>query len=97
MRSPYHIPNRRGAKSGGSRRRLPELLASSPDGCTEPLLLANGFSADLLIELVRAGLVSAQAECMMAGDKQVEVARVRITETGRQALMAAVVTRTITK
>ena len=65
MRSPYQIPNRRRAKSGGSRRRVLELLAS-PDGCTEPLLLANGFSADLLIELVRAGLVSAQVEGMMA-------------------------------
>ena len=85
MRSPYQIPNRRRAKSGGSRRRVLELLAS-PDGCTEPLLLANGFSADLLIELVRAGLVSAQVEGMMAGDKRVEIARARITEAGRQAL-----------
>jgi hypothetical protein len=81
----YQIPNRRRAKSGGGRRYVLELLASSPDGCIEPLLLANGFSADLLIELV---LVSAQAERMMAGDEQVEVARVRITETERQALLS---------
>jgi hypothetical protein len=38
------------------------LLAASPDGCTEALMFANGFTAELLVELVRAGLASAHAE-----------------------------------
>jgi hypothetical protein len=37
------------------RRRALELLAASPDGCTEALMFANGFTAELLVELVRAG------------------------------------------
>jgi hypothetical protein len=32
---------------------------------------------------------AAQAECMVAGDKSIEVARVRITEVGRRALEGA--------
>jgi hypothetical protein len=35
------------------------LLAASPDGCTEALMFANGFTAELLVELVLAGLASA--------------------------------------
>jgi hypothetical protein len=49
-------------------------------------MLANGFQVEMLVELIRAGLASAQTERMMAGGKQIEVARVRITEAGRRAL-----------
>jgi hypothetical protein len=42
---------------------------AAPDGCTEALMFANGFTAELLIELVRAGLASAHAERMVAGGK----------------------------
>jgi hypothetical protein len=63
------------------------LLAASPDGCTEALMLANGFPAEMLVELIRTGLASAQAERMITGGKQIEVTRVRITEAGRQALV----------
>jgi hypothetical protein len=54
------------------RRRALELLAASPDGCTEALMFANGFTAELLIELVRAGLASAHAERMVADRKNAE-------------------------
>jgi hypothetical protein len=30
------------------RRRALELLAASPEGCTEALMFANGFTAELL-------------------------------------------------
>jgi hypothetical protein len=63
-----------------------ELLAASPDGCTEALMFANGFTAELLIELVRAGLASAHAERMVGDGKMAEVARVKLTEVGWQAL-----------
>jgi hypothetical protein len=35
------------------RQRALKLLAASPDRCTEWLMLANGFSVDMLLELVR--------------------------------------------
>jgi hypothetical protein len=41
-----------------------------------------------MVELVRAGLASATAERMIAGNKTMEIARVRITEAGRRALVA---------
>jgi hypothetical protein len=68
------------------RRLALELLATSPDGCTDALMFANGFTAELLVELVQAGVASAHAERVVAGSKTIEVARVKITEAGRQAL-----------
>ena len=41
---------------------------------------------ELLVELVRAGLGTAHAERMVAAGRTMEVTKVRITETGRQAL-----------
>jgi hypothetical protein len=49
-------------------------------------MLAHGFSIDMMVELVRAGLASATAERMVAGSKAMEIARVRITEAGRREL-----------
>ena len=59
---------------------------ASPDGCTEALMFANGFTAELLIELVRAGLASAHAERVVADGKMTEVARMKLSEAGWQAL-----------
>jgi hypothetical protein len=83
----YSMPHpyrRRGPKP--DRRRALELLAASPEGCTEALMFANGFTAELLIELVRAGLVSAHAERMVGDGKMTEVARVKLSEAGWQAV-----------
>jgi hypothetical protein len=67
--------------------------APSPHAATERLAgaqasgdLANGFSVDMLLELVREGLASAEPERLVSGGKQIEVARVRITEAGRKVL-----------
>jgi hypothetical protein len=68
------------------RRRALELLATCRDGCIEALMLGNGFPVEMLVELIRTGLASVEAERMVAGGKQIEVARVRITEAGRRAL-----------
>jgi hypothetical protein len=53
---------------------------------TEGLMFANGLTAELLVELVRAGLASAHAERMVAGGKMMEVARVKISEAGWRTL-----------
>jgi hypothetical protein len=44
------------------RRRALELLASCRDGCTEAMMLAHGFTIDMMVELVNAGLATATAE-----------------------------------
>jgi hypothetical protein len=72
-----------------TRRRALELLAASPDGATEAIMFAHGFTIDLLVELVRAGLATAKAERVMAGGRSMQVTRVRITEAGRRALAHA--------
>jgi len=68
------------------RRRALELLASCRDGCTEAMMLAHGFSIDMMVGLVNAKFATATAERMVAGGKTIEVARVRITAAGRAAL-----------
>ena len=58
-----------------SRKRIPigrralQLLASCRDGCTEALMLADGFTVEQMVERVRAGLATAQAECVVAGGR----------------------------
>src|SRR5215831_1008460 len=79
-------PRRRRHGPQPDRSRALELLAASPNGRTEALMLANGFPFEMLVELIRTGLASAQAERMVTGGKQLEVARVRITEAGRRVL-----------
>jgi len=49
-------------------------------------MLAHGFSIDMMVELVRAGLATARAERVVAGGKPIEVARVRITDAGHRAI-----------
>jgi hypothetical protein len=51
------------------RRRALELLASCRDGCTEAIIIAHGFSVEQMVELVRAGLASATAKRVVAGNK----------------------------
>jgi hypothetical protein len=63
------------------QRRALELLAgSAKQGCTEAFLLAHGI--ELLADMVRAGLATAQIERARTGGQT----RVHITDAGRQAL-----------
>lgn len=82
-------PPRRQRHPKPDRRRALELLASCPDGCTEAILLAHGFSIDDMVALVRDGLATAHAARVVAGRHKMEVARVRITDEGRKALAEA--------
>jgi hypothetical protein len=81
---PPALRPRRGPKP--DRRRALELLAASPDGCTEAIMLAHGFPVPLLVDLCIAGLASATPERMVAGARPVEVVRIKITEAGRKAI-----------
>ena len=68
------------------RSRALELLAPCHDGCTEPTMLAHGFSIDMMAELINSGLATVQTEWFVAGGYEGERARVRITEAGHRAL-----------
>jgi hypothetical protein len=67
-------------------------LSCSPtpgfEGCTEALMLAHGFTAALLVDLVGSGLASMHTE-RRVGWHEFEVTRLQITEEGQQALKAA--------
>ena len=68
------------------RRRALELLEASIDGCTEAIMLAHGFTSEMLVQLVQAELATATAERMRTGNRTIEVIRMKITDAGRQAL-----------
>jgi hypothetical protein len=81
---PASPSRRRGPKP--DRRRALELLASSRNGCTEAIMLAHGFTVELMVDLCIAGLAIATPERMVAGGRTIEVVRMKITESGRRAL-----------
>jgi hypothetical protein len=73
---------------GEQRGALEILLDAGLRGCTAATLLAHGFRFNMLADLVRDGLASAVPERVRAGGKEIVVARVRITDAGRNALAA---------
>jgi hypothetical protein len=81
MRRPYHY-----RRPNPDRRRALELLVASPKGCTKAMMRAHGFSIDMLLDLLKAGLATTKREPMANGGRETDVARVRITEAGRRAL-----------
>jgi hypothetical protein len=68
------------------RQRLLRLLARCPDGVTEALLLAYGFSIPFLAEVVADGYAAASESTMRAGRQPVAVVHVKITPAGRRAV-----------
>jgi hypothetical protein len=61
-----------------------EILAGHPEGCTEALLKASGFTVGLLGKLIRAGLATATPGIVKAGgSRTLGVVRLAITEKGR--------------
>jgi hypothetical protein len=79
-------------KSPRKRRLTPkarhalELLASNPQGVTEALLLAHGFSRRMLAGFLRSGLATWNYQTVIAGGGRIEVNYMMITEAGRRAL-----------
>jgi hypothetical protein len=59
--------NMPGISANSERLRALQLLARCPTGCTETLMLAHGFSAEMLGRLVIDGLVTTQPGTMLAG------------------------------
>jgi hypothetical protein len=67
------------------RHRALRLLAGSPLGCTEAIMLAHGFTVEVLRRLVLDGLATATPGTVQAGGRRVKVTWLRITDVGRQA------------
>jgi hypothetical protein len=66
------------------------LLARSPTGCTETLMLAHGFSDEVLGRLVSDGFASSQRGALLAGQRHLTVRWMKITGLGRAAISDAV-------
>jgi hypothetical protein len=77
------VRTRGGWKTG---RHALEILASSSDGCTEAMLLAQGFKPDTLATLVRGGFATIHAERVRAGAEWIEVRRLKISDAGRRVI-----------
>jgi hypothetical protein len=68
------------------KRRALQLLARSPDGCTEALMMAYGFPIELLGDLVMAAVALATPHDTRAGRQPMIVVWMTITEAGRLAI-----------
>jgi hypothetical protein len=85
--SPWEsLTGERATEHSTAQRRALRLLAGSPLGCSEAILLAHGFKTELLAVLVRDGLAITQPGTTRAGRRRLEVAWVMITDAGRRAL-----------
>ena len=72
--------------SAEQRRALATLASAGQNGATRPLLIARGVGVPMINALVSQGLATLTYEKVLAGGKLVDIAKVQITETGREAL-----------
>jgi hypothetical protein len=70
------------------RRALAVLTGAGPDGTSQALLMSYGFSISMIAGLVNRGLATLRREKVRVSDRPVELAKVRITAVGREALAA---------
>jgi hypothetical protein len=66
-------------------RRALSLLSSCPDGCTEGVFHAYGFTSDLVTKLIHEGWATTGIQRPCAA-KSIEIRRVKITEDGMREL-----------
>jgi hypothetical protein len=69
------------------QRRALRLLAAAPNGATEAIMLAHGFTISLLDDLVLRGLATTEKRAMRAAQRPITVTWLVITEAGRQAVV----------
>jgi hypothetical protein len=74
------------AKLTDEQHRALQLLARSPNGCTEALMMAHGFESAMLGQLVVDGLALATPHHTQAGRRQMIVVWISITTAGRRAI-----------
>jgi hypothetical protein len=70
----------------GDQREALRMLADSPNGSTESIMLAHGFGIGTLHDLVRNGLATAEPRTVRARRRLIKVMWMTITDAGRRAL-----------
>jgi hypothetical protein len=68
------------------QRRALRLLARSPNGCPESLMLAYRFAIDMLAGLAADGLLTVDTHEEHVGGRQKVVVRMQITPAGRREI-----------
>jgi hypothetical protein len=68
------------------QREALRMLAGSPNGSTESIMLAHGFAIGMLRDLVRNGLATAERRKVRTGQRLIGVKWMTITDAGRRAL-----------
>jgi hypothetical protein len=58
--------------TAGSVGTALSLLADSPHGCTESIMMAHGCAIGVLRDLVRDGLATANRETVVAGRRRIQ-------------------------
>jgi hypothetical protein len=76
-------------KLTGDHRRALELLADSSNGCAESVMLAFGFTKDVIADLLIARLAESELDRGMKDDGAADLWRVQITDAGRRVLAKA--------
>ena len=71
-----------------SSRALAMLAAAGRNGLTLQLLAGCSFRADMIAALVDKGFATLTPEKVQVGGKMIEVAKVRITGSGRDSIAA---------
>jgi len=61
-------------------------LADVPRGIAKTLMLAYGFTHELIANLVLAGFVTVMIDTARIGEQTIEVELVMITDAGRRAI-----------
>jgi hypothetical protein len=80
------VISRRKSGPGSEQHRALRLLAGSPHGRTEAIMLAHGFTVETLGRLVLDGLATATLGTGNAARRPIKVTWLTITDVGRQAL-----------
>jgi hypothetical protein len=73
-------------KLNDEQRRALQLLARSSNGCTEAIMLAHGFTIDMLGELGAGGLLRVDIHNAHAGGRAKFIVWMEITAAGRKAI-----------
>ncbi len=71
---------------GTEQRRALQLLASSPFGATEAIMLAHGFKRQMIASLSFAGLATSRGKTVKVDRNAIAVGRITITDAGRRAI-----------
>jgi hypothetical protein len=74
------------SRLGKDEREALWLLAESPNGCTQSILMAHGLAIGMLRELVRKGLATAGQRSIRTGLRTIKVTWLTITAEGRRVL-----------